>query len=94
MLATPTGVSAILINGKTIHSVFRLPRNYEKFKPLTGSEATKLANDFAKLKFLILDEYSIIGCRMLEIINMRCKEATGNRNEDFGGLYTYFFWRH
>lgn len=91
MLATPTGVSAILINGKTIHSLFRLPRNSEQFKPLTGNQARELSNDFANVKFLILDEYSMIGCRMLEMINMRCKEATGNYDEDFGGLFTYLY---
>lgn len=91
ILGTPTGVSAILINGKTIHSIFKIPRRASKFKPLTGEQARKLNNYFKNVKFLILDEYSMIGCRMLHMINIRCKEATGNYDEDFGGLFTLLF---
>ena len=56
-----------------------------------GAQARQVVNDFANVKFLIIDEYSMVGCRMLEMINMRCKEATGNYSEDFGGIFTYFF---
>ncbi|XP_052128693.1 uncharacterized protein LOC127750623 [Frankliniella occidentalis] len=91
VLGTPTGVSALLIKGKTVHSIFRIPRESKNFKPLMGEQARKLTNEFENVKFLILDEYSMIGSRMMGMINRRCKEATGNYDEDFGGLYTYFF---
>ncbi|KAE8738768.1 hypothetical protein FOCC_FOCC015740 [Frankliniella occidentalis] len=91
VLGTPTGVSALLIKGKTVHSIFRIPRESKNFKPLAGEQARKLNNEFANVKFLIIDEYSMIGSRMMGMINRRCKEATGNYAEDFGGLFTYFF---
>ncbi|KAK3914466.1 ATP-dependent DNA helicase [Frankliniella fusca] len=91
VLGTPTGVSALLIKGKTVHSIFRIPREIKNFKPLSGEQARKLSNEFENVKFLILDEYSMIGSRMMGMINRRCKEATGNYEEDFGGLFTYFF---
>lgn len=87
VLATPTGVSAVLINGKTLHSVFKIPRKSDDYKPLKGERARDLCNALANVKYLILDEFSMIGCKTLAMISRRCKEATGNSNEDFGGLH-------
>ncbi|KAK3910678.1 ATP-dependent DNA helicase RRM3 [Frankliniella fusca] len=85
LLAAPTGVSAVLINGKTLHSVFKLPRKTRKFKSLAGEQARDLCNMMKDVKCLILDEFSMIGCNTLAMINRRCKEGTGC-DEDFGGL--------
>lgn len=86
MLATPTGVSAVLINGKTLHSVFKISKGKD-YKPLNGERARTLCNTLKDVKFIILDEFSMIGCSTLAMINRRCKEATGNFNEDFGGKH-------
>lgn len=87
VLAAPTGVAAILINGKTLHSIFKLPRKSKEYKPLTGEAALNLTNKLQNVKYLILDEYSLIGCKTLAMINRRCKEAKGNSDEDFAGLH-------
>lgn len=87
-LAAPTGVAAILINGRTVNSVFKLPKISTSFKPLTGQYARNLCNDFKNVHYLILDEFSMIGSTVLGMIDARCKEATGNHTEDFGGLHT------
>ncbi|KAK3916502.1 LOW QUALITY PROTEIN: ATP-dependent DNA helicase [Frankliniella fusca] len=79
ILAAPTGVSAVLINGKTLHSVFQFPT-------LTGEKAKNLSDMLSDIKFLILDEYSMIGCKTLAMINRRCKDANGNTEEDFACL--------
>lgn len=86
LLAAPTGAAAVLINGKTVHSIFKLPRQSKNYKPLTGEAARSLCNKMQNVKYLILDEYSMIGCKTLAMINKRCKEAKGNENEDFGGI--------
>ncbi|KAK3924203.1 LOW QUALITY PROTEIN: ATP-dependent DNA helicase [Frankliniella fusca] len=91
ILAAPTGVSAVLINGKTLHSVFNIPPRYKDFKPLTGEKARCLTNSLSKVKFLVIDEYSMIGCKTLAMVSRRCKEAVGNNNEDFGGLNVILF---
>ena len=79
-------MSAVLINGQTLHSVFKIPRNAKDYKPLTGQRARDLCNILSNVKFIILDEFSMIGCKTLALIDRRCKEATGNHGEDFGGL--------
>ncbi|XP_052129226.1 uncharacterized protein LOC127750779 [Frankliniella occidentalis] len=85
LLGTPTGVSAVLINGKTLHSIFKIPRKTNKFTSLKGEQARDMCNTMKDVKILILDEYSMIGCNTLSMINRRCKEALGN-DKDFGGL--------
>ena len=90
ILCTPTGVSATLINGKTLHSVFQVPKTMKEFRSLTGEKERQLQNSFKNVKFLILDEYSMVGCKTLAMIDARCRQATGNANEDFGGLHVYF----
>ncbi|KAK3931895.1 ATP-dependent DNA helicase [Frankliniella fusca] len=85
LLATPTGVTAVLINGKTLHSIFKLPRKTSEYTSLKGERARDMTNVMKEVKCLILDEFSMIGCSTLAMINKRCKEALGS-NDDFGGL--------
>ncbi|KAK3931961.1 ATP-dependent DNA helicase [Frankliniella fusca] len=89
-LGAPTGVAAILINGQTLHNIFKLGVDSNAFKPLTGESAKDLSNSFENVKFLILDEWSMIGCKTLAMIEARCREATGI-NEEFGGLTVILF---
>ncbi|KAK3907212.1 hypothetical protein KUF71_002902 [Frankliniella fusca] len=46
LLATPTGVSAVLINGKTLHSIFKLPRKNATFTSLTGEQQNERCKVF------------------------------------------------
>ena len=39
----------------------------------------------------IFDEYSMIGCRLMDKIHQRCCEGKANNSEPFGGLFIYFF---
>ncbi|KAK3923264.1 ATP-dependent DNA helicase [Frankliniella fusca] len=87
VLGAPTGAAAVLINGATIHSIFHLPKQSDKFKPLTGNVGKQFSEKFQNVKYIILDEFSMIGCSKLGMIDIRCKEATGNFEEPFGGLY-------
>ena len=42
------------------------------------------------IRFLIFDDYSMIGLRMLHKIETRFREGKGS-DEPFGGLFVYFF---
>lgn len=86
ILAGPTGISAILISGGTIHSIFKIPYDHHEFIALSGKNLRYLSNLLEKAIFLIIDEYSMLGCRMLGMINKRCQQGPGNYDEDFGGL--------
>ena len=91
LIIAPTGISALSINGQTAHAALQLPINSKRFQPLTGERARNFSNKMEKVKILILDEYSMVGCKTLAMIEQRCKEGTGNRDEIFGGLIVYFF---
>ena len=54
--------------------------------PLQSSALSKLQNDLNSVKYLIIDEYSVIGQKMLAWINRRCKHATGLETLPFGGI--------
>jgi ATP-dependent exoDNAse (exonuclease V) alpha subunit len=92
----PTGVAALNINGSTIHSALKIGISKKNNKP---NEIKELRNqnlrNFKELmkncKFLIFDEVGMIGCNLLEMIELRCKEVTSNSAKEFGGLFIYFF---
>ncbi|KAJ1518875.1 hypothetical protein ONE63_011522 [Megalurothrips usitatus] len=91
LLGAPTGMAALLIGGNTIHSLFHIPKKRNEFKPLQGEREKTLCGKFKNVKFLIIDEFSLLGSCTLAMIDARCKQATGNHMEDFGGLHVYFF---
>ena len=86
--AAPTGVASSQINGQTLHSLLRLPidRNY---RPLTEmpSVLSNLQRMFSGVKYLIIDEKSMLGLKTLGWIDRRLREIFPERNSDFfGGL--------
>ena len=90
LLLGPTGVSAINIGGSTIHSALKIPIQSAYYKTLSGERARKFCDQMEKVKFIIIDEYSMIGCSLLGMIDKRLREGTGV-NEPFGNLKIYFF---
>lgn len=83
----PTGVSALNIGGSTISSKLHL-YTVGEFTDLTNEAARKFCNEIKDVKFVIIDEYSMVGCTMLGKIDARLRQATG-KDEDFGGLFCY-----
>jgi len=90
-IAAPTGMAAINIKGNTLHSLFKLPLQTSTYKPLTPHSTRQLQLKFKNLKFIIIDEMSLIGARMLSQIEKRCREMFPNSDEPFGGLCVYLF---
>lgn len=90
--AAPTGVSANNIAGATIHSVFHLPLNMTECQPLNALKLKEFQKLFATRPFVILDEYSMIGCKQLGNIDRRCREALPDSSDQlFAGLFFYIF---
>lgn len=87
ILAAPTGVAATNIGGKTIHSALKI----FNFTDISESEKIKMQNEYKNLKFVILDEYSMIGAKLLCEIDRRLKQITGQKEIDFGGICIYLF---
>ncbi|XP_074596278.1 ATP-dependent DNA helicase Pif1-like [Brevipalpus obovatus] len=90
-VCAPTGAAAINIDGNTIHSLLRLPIVSSKFKHLNGESAQKFQNELKSMKFIIIDEMSMIGARMLYMIEKRLREINPERDEAFGGIFIYLF---
>lgn len=90
-VCAPTGSAAINIGGNTLHSEFKLSLNPESISPLEGSRQKAFQIQTKNLKFLIIDEMSMIGAKHLWQLNCRLSEINPESDEDFGGLYVYFF---
>ncbi len=89
-VAAPTGLAALNIDGKTLHSLFKISPKDTAYKPLAGEALAKLQEEFKNIRFLIIDEMSMVGLKMLYYLCCRCQEAKGCM-DPFGGLYVWMF---
>lgn len=60
----PTGAAATNVDGKTIHNFLKIP--ITKFKRLDGDALRNFQLSLEHIKFLIFDEYSMIGARLMQ----------------------------
>ena len=72
--------------GVTIHSLLKLPIGSKGRTDLTGQSLIRLQTSLADIKYIITDEYSMLGLCSLGWIDKRCRKATGKKDENFGGL--------
>jgi ATP-dependent DNA helicase PIF1 len=80
-----TGKAANNIGGETLHSLLFLPTS-GNFVDLRGLQLDRLQTRFTLPSFLIIDEYSMVGLRLLGRIDRRLCQATGHLQEPFGGV--------
>ena len=90
VLAAPTGKAAYNIRGSTIHRVFHIAANQKMVhKPLSSDLLNTARRQFHSIQWIIIDEFSMVGNRMLRFIHLRLQEIKGNRLP-FGGLNLVF----
>ena len=70
VVAAPTGVAAFNIDGQTLHSLLSLPTRGE-FKDLEGERLAKLQQAFSDVKYLIIDEMSMVGRKTFSQVDRR-----------------------
>ena len=81
----PSGVAALNVRGRTLHSGFSLPLN--GFSALSGSRLANMQLLWEGVYFVIIDEKSMLGLRTLAQINSRCQQLfPNNANLPFRGL--------
>ena len=81
----PSGVAALNIHGRTLHSGFSLPLN--GFAPLTGSRLANIQLLWEGVYFVIIDEKSMLGLRTLAQIDSRCRQLfPQNADTPFGNV--------
>ena len=90
-IIAPTGVAAINIGGNTIHRQFSIPIKYTTFSKLKNDLLRKFQIKNKYLKFIIMDEMSMIGARLLHYIESRCSLIFPNDSEKFNGILEYIF---
>jgi hypothetical protein len=83
--AAPTGVAAFNIIGKTLHSLFRLPVKQKK-SDLSNGTLQSLQALFRSVRFLVIDEKSMIDLKMLSLIDDRLRLIFPDTDQAFGGL--------
>ena len=87
LLTAPTGKAAFNIRGMTLHSAFALPvTEFNGEMPnLSSDVCNTLRCKLTCLKVIIIDEISMVGCKILTQVNNRLKAIMDN-SLDFGGV--------
>ena len=87
LLCAPTGKAAHNINGTTIHAAFKiLPnRGYRNYH-IDSDTLNTLRVNYKDLSIVIIDEVSMVGNKMLSLINECLQTIKGNQRQLFGGV--------
>lgn len=83
-----TGKAAVAINRTTVHTALKI--SLSKLILLSIETAQHYRCLFKYVKVLIIDEISMIGAELLNLIDARLKQITGNFDDSFGGLDIIF----
>ena len=75
MLCAPTGSAAVNINGSTLHSAFGFTFGNEHYSLPDKTRNTK-RNLYRNLKFLVIDEISMVKADQLYQLDLRSREIT------------------
>ena len=90
-VAAPTGVAAFNVDGHTLHSLLSLPTRGD-FKDLEGERLNKLQQSFANIKYIIIDEMSMVGRKTLGQVDRRLRQTFPHHAQDvFGGCSCLLF---
>ena len=91
LIAAPTGIAALNVEGSTIHSTFSIPvSNYGRstYETMSHDKKASLRNSLKNLKIVIIDEISMVGYTTLLQIHRRLQDIMGTIKNDvyFGGV--------
>ncbi|MFC1598813.1 ATP-dependent RecD-like DNA helicase [Patescibacteria group bacterium] len=90
IVLAPTGISAINVNGDTIHSFFTLKPGFELDEAKTMKFNDKKRQKLSRIKTIAIDEISMVRADLLDAVDIVLKRAKKN-NEPFGGVQMIFF---
>ena len=90
-VAAPTGVASFIIEGTTLHSLFHLPTRGE-FKQLEGNRLQQLQQTMSSIRYIIIDEMSMVGRKVFGQIDRRLRQAFPHHAQEvFGGCSLLLF---
>ena len=90
IVLAPTGVSAINVNGETIHSFFKLKPGFEKEEAKKVKLDEEKRKKFLKLTTIAIDEISMVRADLLDAIDIFLRRARQD-SRPFGGVQMIFF---
>ena len=88
VVAAPTGIAALNVQGQTIHSLFKLPP--ELYRPGRLEPNSRLYTLLKRIDTLVIDEISMVRADLLDAIDERFREACKS-DEPFGGKQLIMF---
>ncbi|MBN1923477.1 MAG: AAA family ATPase [Nanoarchaeota archaeon] len=88
VVVAPTGLSALNVEGQTIHSFFRLPPRVIEAKHVKKLENTSL---YEKLDAIIIDEVSMVRADLLDGIDKFMRKNGKYNDLPFGGVQLIMF---
>ncbi|KAK3922574.1 ATP-dependent DNA helicase, partial [Frankliniella fusca] len=84
-VVAPTGVAAKNVDGCTLHSFLLLGKFGFTMKNLNGPDLITYREKYGDIKFLFVEECSMVGLRMLACLEKRCREIYDSESL-FGNL--------
>lgn len=85
VILAPTGASALVCKGKTIHSFFRLKPGMQLEDTWESNDADSFTAVCRSLKLIIIDEISMVRSDLMDAIDRRMRESREN-SMPFGGV--------
>ena len=91
LVVAPTGKAAYNVSGNTVQSAFRVPVSQGIVLDTPSSDKLNtLRTQLGQLKLVIIDEVSMVGFRMFNLIHKRLQDIKGC-SKDFGGVSVICF---
>ena len=82
-----TGAASVIIEGTTLHSALGFDYSH-KHSSLSDKKREEMRERFKNVKFIIVDEFSMMKVELLYRLDLRMKELKIN-NRPFGGVSVY-----
>ena len=73
-VTAPTGVAAFNVDGQTLHSLLSLPTKGD-YKDLNGEHLHRMQQNLAGMKYLIIDEMSMVGRKIFGQVDKRLRQT-------------------
>ncbi len=91
LLTGTTGMASFNICGRALHSALQLPVRQSNNQDLQGAALQRLQLALKDVHYLVIDEMSMIGHRMLAWVDKRLRQGTGQLDQPLGGLSIILF---
>jgi hypothetical protein len=90
IVAATTGSAAVKIKGATVHSAVSIPIETSDGKR-RAKLTTQQLEDWQKHRYMVIDEISMLDCRVMEHLHNQLVIAKSNPDVAFGGVNIIFF---